>query len=233
MRPLEDLVDTAEPGWPLVEGWLKTASNTVEVLPVDVARAGVVLTALQVSTRSPMGAIAHHSGGLVIDRWLRVLGSGGARMRGDLLRWNGLGENPVLGGIHGGLIIALDAVGGVFSLFEDTRKVGYFAPDTLKWEDLELGYSPFVESMLRSDLDAFFNGLRWDGWRQDITALSLDEGFSVYPPLWSAESRTGVPSRKPVPLHELVASHFAMKQQLDGQQLAVAGTLRSLPDGGR
>ena len=81
MKPLEELVNLEEPGWGLVEEWMRTATNAVEVLPMDSHRAPQELVNMQVTTRSPMGAIVYESGGILVDHgWLRILGSGHARL---------------------------------------------------------------------------------------------------------------------------------------------------------
>jgi hypothetical protein len=213
VRTLEELIDSADPGWPIVEGWLREAKNPVEVLPRDEARAAEALTFAQVSTRSPLGAIIYHSGGLVIDGWVRILGGGGPRMRGDFKNWNG-GEPPLFGGVPGAAVVALDILGGVFAMPATTRQVSYFAPESLRWEELKRGYSDFIYLMLNVDLDKF-SGLRWEGWREETKTLSLDHGIHVMPPLWSKESKTGPLSRRDV-LFEIVKHALHFQQQLDG-----------------
>jgi hypothetical protein len=217
VRTLEELIDSTDPGWPLVEEWLRDAKNPVEVLPRDEARAAEVLTFAQVTTRSPLGAIIYHSGGLVVDGWVRILGGGGPRMRGDFKNWNGGGELPIFGGVPGAIVVALDILGGVFAMPATTRQVSYFAPDSLRWEELERGYSDFIYLALNVDLDEFSGGLRWNGWREETKALSLDHGIHVMPPLWTRESKTGPVSRRDVPLHEIVKHAFHFQQQLDAK----------------
>jgi hypothetical protein len=74
MRDLADLL-SPDPAWPLVLSWVREARHQVEVLPVERARAEDVLVALQVTTRSPMGALALETGGLLVGGgWLRILG---------------------------------------------------------------------------------------------------------------------------------------------------------------
>ena len=67
MRPLRELINTEEPAWPDVQQWIANAKNQVEVLPVNSADRESALLALQVTTRSPMGAIVYETGGLLID----------------------------------------------------------------------------------------------------------------------------------------------------------------------
>ncbi|HEY2513750.1 MAG TPA: DUF2625 family protein [Polyangiaceae bacterium] len=87
MRALTDLL-SPDPAWPLVLEWQRDARNRLEVLPVDRRRAEATLVALGVTTRSPMGAVVWESGGILVDGgWVRVLGSGCARLDGDLARF--------------------------------------------------------------------------------------------------------------------------------------------------
>ena len=80
MRSLIDLTSTPDPAWPMVQQWVVDAPS-VQVLPAERPKADDALLQLQVTLRSPMGAVVYHTGGLLIDHgWLRVLGSGNARM---------------------------------------------------------------------------------------------------------------------------------------------------------
>lgn len=67
MKEVEELIDKKDPGWVLVQDWIKTANNKVEVLPVDQIKANDVLYKTQVTTRSSMGAIIFNTGGILID----------------------------------------------------------------------------------------------------------------------------------------------------------------------
>jgi hypothetical protein len=214
VRPLAALIDEVDPAWPMIDGWVRASRHPVEVLPIDPARQGEVLTLLQVTTRSPLGAIAYQTGGVVVDGWLRLLGGGSPRMAGDLARWNGLGSAPLRDALPGRFIVALDVVGGVFAIRAEDGHVGYFAPDTLAWEDLGRGYGDFIATVLQVDLDQLAAGLRWPGWRDDTRELGLDDGVHGYPPPWSVEGQSGPVSRRAVPLTELVEVGFATARQL-------------------
>lgn len=58
MRSLEQLINKDEPGWDLIQQWMKEAKNKIEVLPKDTARANTKLLQVQVTTHSPHGC--HH-----------------------------------------------------------------------------------------------------------------------------------------------------------------------------
>ncbi|WZB72845.1 DUF2625 family protein [Achromobacter xylosoxidans] len=88
MKPLQALINHEESALPLVQSWVAEARTSCEILPPS-ERSGDVLHRLQVTTRSPMGAVAHGTGGLLIDGgWLRVLGSGHPRLTRDIASWN-------------------------------------------------------------------------------------------------------------------------------------------------
>ncbi|WP_426731868.1 DUF2625 family protein [Myxococcus faecalis] len=222
MRPLKALLETEDPAWPLVREWLGSASHPVEVLPRDEASAGAVLHLLQVTTRSPLGAVAYETGGLLVDGgWLRILGGGGPRMRGSLATWNALGPHPAVAPTRGMLLVAHDVLGGFFALDGGALGEGrggafYFAPDTLRWEDLGRGYSDLLAFFLSGDLAGFYGAYRAAGWSEEVPRLSPDEGFSLHPPLWTAEGKdlTQV-SRRAVPMTELLALQLDLARQLD------------------
>jgi hypothetical protein len=85
------------------------------------------------------------------------------------------------------------------------------APDSLRWESLGRDYSDFLRFLFVGDLARFYAAARWEDWEKDTAALSLDDGFSICPPPWTAEGKQSErPSRKAVPMSELVGLHFDM-----------------------
>ena len=98
--------------------WRSAARQSVDVVGCERTDAKETLLAAQVTTRSPMGAIALHCGAIVVaGGWLRILGSGNAKVGGGLREWNstlgGQELDPPLGNT---LVVAYDAVGGFFVL---------------------------------------------------------------------------------------------------------------------
>jgi hypothetical protein len=220
MRTLEQLLEKKDPAWPIVQKWIAEAKNEVIVLPTTPERGAETLVGLQVTTRSPMGAIAYHSGGLLVDRgWVRVLGAGGPRMEGNFARWNG-GSDAYLPRIDGAMVVANDVLGGLFALdggaFGPARGGAfYFAPDSLQWEDLERGYSDLLKFFLDGDLAKFYGNQRWSAWENDVAALDPDRGMSLFPPQWSKEGADpSKVSRAPVPMKELVRLQLDVAAQV-------------------
>ena len=204
MRPLNELIDTSDPALPLIMEWINASSVHCEVLPPSAAREAT-LSELQVTTRSTMGAIAYETGGLLIDHgWLRILGSGNAKLERTLNEWNKERSS-------GFLLVADDVVGGFFAinsgaLGSDKGALYYWAPDSFAWESLEIGYSDFLQWSLSSDLEQFYSELRWPTWQADLKEVHGDQCFSFYPFLWNEGTSVKTSSRKCIPISE----HFAL-----------------------
>lgn len=221
MRTFEELLNTEENGWTVVEGWLSEATNPVEVLPPVEENRKSVLVAMQVTTRSPMGAIIYETGGILVDHgWMRILGSGCERLPRSMSDWNWgrtyhqTGERPPF------LLVADDVIGGFFAL--DGGGLGgkagsmfYFAPDTLRWESMEdMSYSQFVYWCFNGDVAGYYAEYRWRGWQEDVRNLSGENVFGFYPFLWveagSVESR----SRRPISIAEQYEVQLDIAKQL-------------------
>lgn len=222
VRPLSALL-SPDPAWPALRTALSRSSRVVEILPTSRPRAEAVLLALQVTVRSPLGAIALETGGLVIDRWLRVLGGGGPRMDGDLARWNGLGDRPILPRQPGLRLIGHDAIGGFFALDrgalgDGKGEVFYFAPDSVNWEGIDMSYAEWLDSMTSNAISDFNAENRWTGWEREVAELEPDDGLSITPGLWTSESRPiEKTSRKVVRMEELWAMEQEAARQLEAK----------------
>lgn len=221
MRPIDDLINTKEPGWILVKKWIDSAKNKVQILSCDTAKAKEALYQTQVSSRSAMGAVVYSSGGLLIDDgWIRILGSGSDKLNRTLPGWNKGKTFKEYGEQPGFLLIADDAIGGFFAingreLGEDLGKVYYLSPDNLEWEPLDLTYTDFLNFCLNGDLDEFYKDYRWINWRDEVARLDGNKVYNFYPPLWTKEGKDFTKhSRKQIPVEEQYSLNLSMRKQL-------------------
>ena len=89
MKPVNELINTTNPGWPMVKDWIESAKNKVEILTADSTKAKDALFKIQVTTRSPMGSVVYMTGGILVDDgWIRILGSGNPKLNRTLPDWN-------------------------------------------------------------------------------------------------------------------------------------------------
>jgi hypothetical protein len=208
MRTAQELATVDDPAWPIL---IETATDGVEIIPIDRAQGLKVLERLQVTARSGLGALALNCGGIVADRgWFRLFG-GGSEFLPDLASINGLAEfksrsAPAV------MVVGCDVLGGRFAidgggLGVAPGEVCYFGPDTLSWDTLGLGHSDFVSAALSGALGEAFADLRWDGWESEVAALASDQGIHCWPPPSTVEGKDlGSVSRRAVPIDELFAS---------------------------
>lgn len=216
VRSLAELINRQEPGWDLVNDWVRKAKNKVQVLPKNAARADSALLAAQVTTRSPLGAIVYETGGILVDDgWLRILGSGSPALSRTLMGWN-------KGKQAGFLLVADDVMGGFYAINagafgqESLGKLYYFAPDNLHWEPTNKTYSEFLLFCFSGNLKSYYHNLRWNGWEQEISALSGDQGLACYPFLFSKEGKNvAKDKRAAVPIAELWSFGQDMQRKLD------------------
>ncbi|OOH87576.1 hypothetical protein BMT54_09770 [Pasteurellaceae bacterium 15-036681] len=178
MKNLEELLDKQNPAWSIMQDWFKAANNHYEILVRDAETAGSELVGMQLSTKTPIGAVVYETGGILIDHgWLRILGSGHEKLPRGLFDWNfgktfeASGERP----FH--LLVADDAIGGYFAinaggLGDKVGLVHYFHPKKQKWESIGLNYSQFIGWALTADIASFYHDLRWDSWQADIKDLN-------------------------------------------------------------
>lgn len=190
--------------WMSVQGQIQNSSTDVRVLPLDGVDPGAVLKRLGISAQSTMGALASHTGALLVERgWLRVFGGGCGPIPSVA------DVNQLTGVVPPFLVVAQDVLGGRFAidgggLGVAVGEVCYFGPDSLAWTGIGGGYSAFLSWVLSGGLTEFYRELRWDGWEGEVDDLALSDGISFYPPLFTVEGREpGKSYRRAVPIAEL------------------------------
>lgn len=212
MRPLVDLINIKESAWTTyLQQAIKDAKNHVELLPKVKERADSALYKAQITTRSPMGAIVYETGGLLIDHgWIRILGSGHAKLDRNLMDWNQGKTYSKLGEQLPYLLVADDVVGGFFAInaggLDSTGigKVYYFAPDNLLWTCTNMTYSDFLSFCFCGDIKKFYETLYWTDWEKDISIINGNQGYFFFPYLCTEEGQdVNLDKKSIVPIEEL------------------------------
>ena len=226
VRTLNELISADEDAWPTILGWLAGAPSLVEILACERQAGEATLLALQVTTRSPMGALALRSGGILLDcGWIRLLGARGDRIGDGLVEWNaGLGGAPLDPPLVGATVVAYDAVGGFFAINADrwdapVGSVHYLGPDGTGWQPLGLTYSGLMQWSMSESVATFYDGLRWTGWEDEVAALAPDAALLIYPPPGFEATAIADRARRPVPARELwTLAHEPARQVADSPE---------------
>jgi hypothetical protein len=206
-RSLAELIDNDDPGWPLVQDWIKSAKNKIEVLPASEPARSNTLVETQVTTHTALGAIVYETGGILVDNgWVRILGCGHPRLPRSISQWNSAatGSPPAEGAF---MLIADDVVGGFYCI--DNGALGrpgnvfYLAPDILGWENTGNTYNDFLSVCFNGDLRKYYENARWPGWEKEVATLAGDQGIHIQPPLWAEGPTVLERSRQPMAILEL------------------------------
>jgi hypothetical protein len=212
-RKLDELIDNQEPAIKLLQQLVNDAKVPCELLPPGPEREKALLY-LQVTTRSTLGALAYDTGGLLIDDgWLRLLGSGHAKLSRSLHEWN----SPRTDGAF--YLVGDDLAGGFFAINggafgDDLGSVYYWPPDSLEWESLERGFTDFVAMFLTQTIENYYTDLRWSTWREDARSASSDQCFAFFPFLWTKEGSVERSHRSVVPMSQMWDAKVDIVRQL-------------------
>ena len=191
--------------WKTLEKQLNKSKNNIIFFKNESVDDGT-LNELQISDKSVLGSIVKNTSGIIIDNWVRILGTGTNERRG-IIEYNDFKQGKATT-VDKMLIIADDVVGGMFALNtskfpDDIGLVWYFAPDTLMWESLGIKYSEFISWVLGEKVSDFYKTMRWSSWEKDSKAIDFNESILIYPFLWSKEIEIETASKKKVTTSEL------------------------------
>ncbi len=191
----------------VIRSWITRAPHSVEVLSCVAEHGDIALEALQVTARSPLGAIAYETGGILIDGgWIRVLGAGNLKLARTIAGWNGLPCEAGDAYLPGAMFVADDVLGGMYAI--DVGALGaavqgnicFFAPGALSWIDTGLQYGDWLR---RTILEPGALASRWDGWETDVASLPGTHAFLLDPAPWLDGPPFSDRGRRPITMREL------------------------------
>lgn len=214
MKTIDELINTDEPGIDRIRELISASNLNIEILSPSEDRVKV-LESLQVTTRSTLGAIAYETGGIIIDGWIRFIGSGNEKLNRNIANWNR--ENS------GFLLVADDVVGGFFAinggaLGDDTGSMYYWSPDSVEWEPLEIGFTDFFDWALTEEINDFYLNFGKEKLSREYNEIDADKCLSFYPFLWSQEGSVETSSIGIVTIDEAFKFKVETLVQLSSQE---------------
>lgn len=182
---------------------IESSAKDVKVLPGDEQAKRKMTEKYNIPSDSLLGVLLENTGGIIIDDWIRLYGTGAV----DFVSRNELFPLE-------GIVIGEDIAGGLF-VNQENGNIGYFAPDCLCMEDMEIRFNQFLYWCLHGDTDTFYSEFRWENWREDVSDLEYDKGISFYPFLWAEAESLESRIRKIVSIKEIIEIEFEVRSQLE------------------
>ena len=181
---------------------IKSSAKKTEILPSILSVREELHRTYTIDPNSLHGILLENTGGVIIEHWLRFYGTGALNFitRNDLVPFDNM-------------VIAEDILGGLFVCMENGH-IGYFAPDCLELEDMEIGLGRFFGWCLHRDTDTFYKDYRWEHWLDDLSDLDYDNGIAFYPFLWAEAKNLESRKRSVVSMAELIGLEFEFLRQL-------------------
>ncbi|MGB7604159.1 MAG: DUF2625 family protein [Lutisporaceae bacterium] len=176
-----------------------------------------ILKKLDINENSVLGQIIANTSGIIVDNYIRVFANGDGINFQNIYTYNRELEKYFGNKI---LIVADDIWGGLYAInnggfSEEQGKIWYFAPDTLKWDNLELSYPEFIAWISSNNLNEFYNSYKWVGFQKDIAEIKYNQGILIYPFLWSSECNIDDAEKKVVSFNELILLNLDYKKKFN------------------
>lgn len=195
--------------WNEIKNILKRSTKNIKILNYIYNNS---LNNLNIDENSVLGQVIINTGGIFIENYIRLFGSGDEENSYNIYKYNlelkkYFDDNMI--------IIGNDIFGGLFSLNREKNNILYFAPDTLEWEDLDITYKEFIKFVTSERIDEFYKSYKWSTFQEDIKKVKFNEGILIYPFLWSNECNIEKAKKDIVPFSELLQINMEFKKKFE------------------
>jgi len=206
--------------WADIKNMCRKSKKRIQISGLSNMGPQIVTGQLKFADQPFLDAVTKNCSCIYVDKWMRILGGAGEQGNRDIYTWNAIGINGVPGRVNGMLLAADDVVGGLYAINIGASEkckgeVLYFAPDTLQWEETGLTYSSFLAWAIQGDCETYYQTMRWEGWRNDVKDVGIDQGVMLYPFLWAKECDIQSAEKKIVSFSEIVDVNFEMSERIN------------------
>ena len=195
--------------WNEIKSILKSSTKNIKILSSNYNNS---LNNLNINENSVLGQVIINTGGIFIENYIRLFGSGDEENSYNIYKYNLELKKYFDDNI---IIIGNDIFGGLFSLNKEKNNILYFAPDTLEWEDLDITYKEFIKFVTSERIDEFYKSYKWSTFQEDIKKVKFNEGILIYPFLWSNECNIEKNKKDIVPFSELLQINIDFKKRFE------------------
>ena len=195
--------------WNEIKSILKSSTKNIKILSSNYNNS---LNNLNINENSVLGQVIINTGGIFIENYIRLFGSGDEENSYNIYKYNLELKKYFDDNI---IIIGNDIFGGLFSLNKEKNNILYFAPDTLEWEDLDITYKEFIKFVTSEKIYEFYKSYKWSTFQEDIKKVKFNEGILIYPFLWSNECNIEKAKKDIVPFSEILQVNIEFKKKLE------------------
>ena len=193
--------------WNEIKSILKSSTKNIKILSSNYNNS---LNNLNINENSVLGQVIINTGGIFIENYIRLFGSGDEENSYNIYKYNLELKKYFDDNI---IIIGNDIFGGLFSLNREKNNILYFAPDTLEWKDLDITYKEFIKFVTSERIDEFYKSYKWSTFQEDIKKVKFNEGILIYPFLWSNECNIEKAKKDIVPFSELLQINIEFRKK--------------------
>ena len=195
--------------WNEIKSILKSSTKNIKILSSNYNNS---LNNLNINENSVLGQVIINTGGIFIENYIRLFGSGDEENSYNIYKYNLELKKYFDDNI---IIIGNDIFGGLFSLNKEKNNILYFAPYTLEWEDLDITYKEFIKFVTSEKIDEFYKSYKWSTFQEDIKKVKFNEGILIYPFLWSNECNIEKSKKDIVSFSELLQINIEFKKRFE------------------
>ena len=182
------------------------ATTKIIILPVDTKKIKNLEGYITYNSNSSLAIILSNTGGIIVDNWIRIYGSGEI----DFVERNKRLQQ------YTSMIIAEDIIGGLFAINPNGEML-YFAPDMLEWENMEIDYYSFLSWVCEKErVDLFYEIFRFDKCEEMVSNMNYAQGILHIPFLWLDDEGKDR-SKNIVPIIEIQNLQFEIKQGFENK----------------
>ena len=185
---------------------LMSSERKIEIVENENSRSEAILEWANVPETQDLAAVVTHTEVITVDDWIHVLGHGKGADGQTIFKLSSLPEEDLM---YDALVVATDVLGGLFAICQKKTSnsygdVFYLQPECLEWEATEFGYSEFLAWLAYDDLDAFYQEVRWEGWRDMSSHVGVDSAIRFTPDVWFAACDFSASPRQIVPFKDVL-----------------------------
>lgn len=210
--------------WNAIKELLQSSERKIEIIENENPRAPMILHWAKIKERTDLGVVISNCEQIIVDDWVHVLGSGKGANGQTVFMLSSLADEDFM---KHSLVVATDILGGLFAICMNEMDdaygdIFYLQPECLEWENSGMNYSEFLVWLAHDDLDAFYQDVRWEGWRDAASHINVDSALKFTPEIWMANCDVSASPRQIVPFKRQLDDELAV--YLDDFRGGIANT---------